>query len=227
MKTKTTFGIILIILASCGQVSNSSPQEQNSNPEIKANKEQSIGFKPPLNDNIVKTIKDYYQENFGKGARLEETIDDTLIYMTYYNIPKDSNDYEGFLISISIPLIKQQDLFGANPILEGDINNDGISDLVISVHTEGGGAGGNNWSQDIFAFIAENGIFKLVSVTPDIEFSGCDGIFRTEKILDNLIIGRSSCYGPMDARCCPSEDYKTKVIFEKGKLKFLSKSRLK
>ncbi len=178
---KTTIGLVLIVLASCGQFSNNSSQDNILNQKVEVTKESANEFK--LDKSIINTIKDYYQTNFGKDSRLEESISDTMIYMTYYNIPKNVDDYEGFLIGISIPLIKEQDLFGANPILDGDLNNDRNSDLLISVHTQGGGGGGNIWSQDLFAFISENGNYKLASVTPDFEISGCDGSFRAVKMV--------------------------------------------
>jgi hypothetical protein len=218
-----TIGLILIVLSSCGQFLNNSSQDNIINQKVEVTKESTNEFK--LDKTIINTIKDYYQTNFGKDSRLEESISDTMIYMTYYSIPKNDDDYEGFLISISIPLNKEQDLFGANSILEGDINNDGNSELLISVHTEGGGGGGNIWSQDIFSFISENGNYKLASITPDFEISGCDGSFRAKEIADNFVLGFSSCYGPDDPRCCPSEEYDVKVVFESGKLKYRSKSK--
>ncbi len=211
--------ILLTFLCSCGQVQNGTSKDKTTEQSIQNNNESKDVFK--LDKSIIKPIKDYYQTNFGegisgKGTRIDETISDSLIEIVYHD--KD-NEVEMGLIHIWIPIKKIPDLFAANAILEGDLNNDKISDLIISVHTEGGGAGGNNYSQDIFTFISENGTYKLNSVSPDSEFSICDGDFRAKRILDNLLIGTSSCYGPDDARCCPSLYYETKVAFENGKLK--------
>ncbi len=221
----TTLSILLILFGACGQLNGRSSNEQvNKSDTINA-----LGTRKGevIEKNIVQSIKDYYQINFGKGARLEETTNDTIIDLTYYNIPANDDDYDGFLIRIVIPLRKNQELFGAIPILEGDLNNDLRGDLAISVHTEGGGCGGNVWSQDIFVFINENGNHKLVNVASDGEVSGCNGSFRARKIENNFLIGHSSCYTENDARCCPSLHYEVKVAFTNSKLNYVSKRKIK
>jgi hypothetical protein len=220
-----TIVLILFFLACSVHSSSNIYKDDMINQSIELTKDPTNAFK--VDKNIINIIKNYYKNNYGEGARLEESISDTVIYMTYYNIPKNSDDYEGDLISITIPLINREDHSTPKPILFGDINNDRNSDLLISVQTYGGGGGGNIWWQDIFAFISENGNYKLACVTPDYEISGCAGSFIAEKILDNIVVGSSSCYGPDDPRCCPSEFYDVKVTFDNGKLKYRSKSKKK
>jgi len=221
MKNMTTIAMLLILLGSCGQLTDKSSKQVNQNEETNQVKDDK------LDKTVVQSIKDYYQINFGKGSRLKESTNDTIIELTYYNIPDKDDEHDGFLISITIPLTKNQELFSAIPILEGDLNKDQKNDLVISVHTEGGGGGGNVWSQDIFVFIYDNEKYKLVNVTSDRDVCGCNGNFRVRKIENNLIVGSSSCYAEDDARCCPSLHYETKVAFENNKLKYVSKIKMK
>lgn len=177
---------------------------------------------------ILNQIKNHYQTEYGKDSRLEETNSDSILNLVYYNIPKDTNDYAGFLIDIYIPKQVKMNLFAANPVLYGELNNDKTDDLVISVHTEGGGGGGNVSSQDLFVFQKIDRKYEITSITQDREISGCEsGIFRATEIKDGFLIGNSSCYKDDDPRCCPSLEYVTKVELNNKKLKFKSKTKIK
>jgi len=200
-----------LLLGACGQFSNKSPNQLNY---IKNDK---------LVMTIVQSIKNYYQITYGQSTRLEEFADDAAIKLTFYNIPEKDEENDGRIIMITIPLVKDQELYGAIPILEGDLNKDMKNDLVISVHTEYG----NSASQDIFIFINENEKYRLASVTSNQNVSGCMGYFWARKIENNLIVGNSSCFTGDDAICCPSLHYKTKVAFDNNGLKYVSKKRLK
>lgn len=200
----------VIYLIACGQNTNQQPD------------------KNIIDKEVLNQIKSHYQTEYGKGARLEETNSDSVLQLVYHNIPKDTNDYDGFLIDISIPKKVKMNLFAANPILYGDLNNDKIDDMVISVHTEGGGGGGNVWSQDLFVFQINNGKYEITSITPDGDISGCQsGTFRATEIKNGFLIGNSSCYKDEDPRCCPSLEYITKVELSNKNLKFNSKTKTK
>lgn len=196
----------------------SSACEQSKNPKS----EQTI-----IEKEVFKQIRDHYQNKFANGARLEEKSSDSVLQLIYFSIPKDSNDYDGFLIDISIPKKIKMRLFDAVPILFGDLNNDKIDDLIVTVHTEGGGGGGNVWSQDLFLFQKSGGKYQFISFTPDIDISGCQsGSFRAREIKDGFLFGNSSCYNDDDPRCCPSLEYITKVELSNKNLKFSSKTML-
>lgn len=196
-------------MGACGQLKNKSPKQLN---RIKNEK---------LDITVVQSIKDYYQSKYGEESRLEEFEDSAAIKLTFYNIPDKSEENEGLIIMITIPLIRDQELYGAIPILEGDLNKDLKNDLVISVHTEFG----NSASQDIFTFINEKDKYRLAAATSNRDVSGCMGSFWARKIENNFITGNSSCYSGDDALCCPSLHYKTKVAFDNNKLKYVSKKR--
>jgi hypothetical protein len=209
-----SFLLVILTIISC--------KNSNTNNDTQIHKNYS---KNKLDKKITDIIANYYQEKYGQGNRMEKIVNDSILEYTYYNIPKETDEYDGHLISILIP-IKNQNLFGSNSILHGDINNDNKDELIVTVHTEGGGTGGNIYSQDIFVFILKNNNYELVNVTGDNEISGCTGDFRISKIENNLIVGHSSCYTENDARCCPSEFFETKILFKNNKLKCGEKRKI-
>lgn len=175
---------------------------------------------------LLKGIKEYYSNKFKKNTRLEEANNDSTYQLVYYNIPNENDRVDRFLISILIPLKSNMNLLGSVPILVGDINNDNNADLVVIVHTEGGGNGGNVWAKDIFTFIKQTDGFKLIDVTDDHSISGCVGNFSAVRIENNKVIGTSSCYDDDDPRCCPSLKFDTEVYLKENKLNFHSKRRI-
>ncbi len=204
-----------------------------------------------LDKRVVQMIKEHYHLTYGEGTRLEESAEaaageetrleesaeaaagertrleesaeTAATELTYYHIPENDDEKEGRIVTITIPLTKGQELYGAVPILEGDLNRDRKSDLLVTVHTESG----NSASQDMFLFLNENETYRLATVADHQEISGCRGTFWARKIKDNLIEGNSSCYAADDAMCCPSLHYKTKVAFENNTLKVLPKKRIR
>lgn len=176
-----------------------------------------------LDRRVVQSVKEYYHLTYGEGTRLEESAEAAATELTYYHIPENEDEKEGVIVTITIPLTKGQELYGAIPILEGDLNNDRKDDLVVTVHTEFG----NSAAQDLFVFLNENETYRLATVADHREISGCRGIFWARKIKDNVIEGKSSCYAADDAVCCPSLHYRTKVAFENNTLKVLSKKRIR
>lgn len=211
MKTATLTIISFILLGACGQLKNMAPEQIN-----KVGQEQ-------LDRRVVQSVKEYYHLTYGEGTRLEESAEAAATELTYYHIPENEDEKEGVIVTITIPLTNERELFGAIPILEGDLNNDRKNDLVITVHTEFG----NSASQDLFVFLNENETYRLATVADHREISGCKGTFWARKIKRNLIVGKSSCYSAEDANCCPSLHYKTKVAFENNTLKVLSKKRMR
>jgi hypothetical protein len=211
--------LTFICFTACKQIEN----KQNIDFKIDTLKTVTEQIDVDVDNNIISEIKKYYKNKYGKDARLEEEVSDSTYEITYYNIPKDSTDFDGHLISIYIPK-KNAD----KAILRGDLNNDKIQDLVVNVATEGGGGGGNiSWS-DLFVFINRNDELFFTSVTNSYTICGCeDGFFNASKIENGYLIGESYCYGSNDARCCPSFHYLAKVRFEKNKFVFINKEKIK
>jgi len=160
-------------------------------------------------NNMIKAayplIKNYYEDIYSKGARTEETSTDSTGGIVYYNIPKNKDDYDGYLVDITIPQKIGINLYESNPILFGDLDHDNKEEMIMTVHTEGGGGGGNIASQDVFVFRKSNDSLEILCTVPDGSLCNCsDGMFRSKKIEKGLIIGISSCYKEDDGRCCPS-----------------------
>lgn len=225
--------ILLFLLGACGQLTDNTtnPIQQDIENIETENIETNIIAKSNgivLDKSIVQTIKDYYHDLYSKEGRLEEVNSDKEIRLSYYRIPSEDNEYlGGGLIDINIYLTDSQELYGAVPILEGDLNNDQKNDLVVTVHTEGGGMGASVWGQDIFVFTYTKGVYKLADIVGDGFVSGCRGTFRAHRIENNFIIGESICFTESDARCCPSSQYETKVALKEGKLNHVSKIFMK
>ena len=180
--------ILVYLFVSCGQ-----------NPgQLAADRNNMIKAAYPL-------IKNYYKDIYSKGARTEETNTDSTARIVYYNIPGNKDDYDGYLVDITIPKKTGINLYESNSILFGDLDHDNKEEMVMTVHTEGGGGGGNTASQDIFVFRRSNDSVQILCTVVDASLANCaDGMFRAKKIEKGLIIGMSSCYKEDDARCCPS-----------------------
>jgi hypothetical protein len=155
---------------------------------------------------------------------MEEKSTDSTFKMSFYNLTKDEDDYYDFLFSAQIPTQTSSNKSMGRSILKGDLNKDGIEDLVISVYTEGGGGGGNIGWDDIFIFLNKQGKPVLSSVNQSDQITGCSGggQFSVEKIVNGYLIGTSQCYTNDDSRCCPSLKYITKLHLKNEKLVFFS-----
>lgn len=168
---------------------------------------------------VFESIKEHYFMIYGQEGRFEEFSDSTAIRLTCYNIPNEDEENEGVIVTITIPLTGEKELYGAIPVLMGDLNKDKKEDLLITAHNEFG----NSASQDIFIFINEGDNYSLASVTDNRDLMDCRGYFRARKIVNNYIEGNSSCYSSDDAECCPSLHYETKLVFSDDSLRLVSK----
>ncbi len=175
----------------------------------------SVRQRNELTDSILAQIKNYYIGQFDQKTRLTEEITDSTIEWSFSSLPLNKGDYDGVLLSVYVPTAKNM-----RGVLEGDMNRDGRSDLVVSVHTEGGGGGGNMYWDDHFLFIgAEQNGYKLTDIKSDGEINGCGGGYLyPEKIEHGIIYGRADCYADEDGHCCPSLHYAVQIIYRNGEL---------
>ncbi|MCL7765047.1 hypothetical protein MPF19_16610 [Polaribacter sp. Z014] len=166
----------------------------------KITEEEFLNFKKK--SNYIKEIEAYDAKNsveFFGGKENEENIN-------YAPIATRINEQE----------------YGNNTILFGDLNGDHKRDCIISVFRS------NHYDEVTFfyVFINRGTTFKLEDVTNETEICGCKSnfwpnIFRYQKIEDGFLKGISTCHYN-DAHCCPSIYFKTKVKFIDGKLQFYS-----
>lgn len=129
---------------------------------------------------------------------------DNEVNINYHPLPTKINEQE----------------YGNNTILFGDLNGDNKRDCIISVFR----SNGYDEVTFFYVFINYDSTFKLVDVTNETVICGCkeEGWphrFRYQVIEDGFLKGISECHYK-DAHCCPSIYLKTKVVFLNGKLQF-------
>ncbi len=225
---KKVFSVIIIVAIytnGCGQ-----PIEERVNnvSEIKNTPSKKSIENSNIPDYVLRFIKTYYQREY-KGTKVDFSDSDTALEMLFSNIPTSNDDYDGFLIDVYIPKKEKIELYGA-AILFGDVDDDKLDDLIVGVHTEGGGTGGNGLhSTDLFVFLNNKGVYEFISMTPDREVAvnrkNGEGVFIPDKIQDGLLIGKSLLYQNDDPTCCPSLEQETKAKFSNNKLVFESKGK--
>ncbi|QXP70753.1 hypothetical protein H0I29_01260 [Polaribacter sp. R2A056_3_33] len=166
-------------------------------PEV-ITEEEFNNFKKKSNySNVIKAYDAKNSIAFFGGKKNEENI-------RYYPVATNINEQE----------------YGNNTILFGDLNGDDKRDCIISVFRA------NNYEEVTFfyVFINKGTTFKLEDVTNETEICGCKSnswpnSFRYQKIEDGFLKGLTVCHYN-DAHCCPSIYLKTKVKFTEGKLQF-------
>jgi hypothetical protein len=216
---RLVLSFVAILLLSCDPPEHKVNQEHNSTPP------KEIGF----DSSVLADIKGYYLKTYGQDTRMEEKSTDSTLELSFYNLTKDEDDYYDFLFSAQIPKQTSSNISMARSILKGDLNKDGIEDLVISIYTEGGGSGGNIGWDDIFIFLNKQGKPVLLSVNQSDQITGFSGDcqFFAEKIENGYLIGTSQCYTKDDSRCCPSLKYITKLQLKNEKLVFYNNANAK
>lgn len=192
--------LIFFFTNSCGQViKDENTSKSNDILEMK------------IDENIFNQILNHYSKDY-KNEKIEKEENDSLISISF--VSKDE-DFFTPLLTVYIPKKKKN-------YISGDLNKDGLNELLVSIETQGGGQGGNVWWNDIFVFLNVNNSYILSSFKKSPDLCGCkDGYFYPEKIENGVIKGKSSCYNwDIDAHCCPSLEFETIIKFDQGKLKF-------
>lgn len=84
----------------------------------------------------------------------------------------ENNSYNITSSSIYIPLTDSIKVMNFVPMTFGDLNNDGLLDCIIQIHSEGSfyGPGGNSYKRDLFVFINDKGNYKLERVINHTKF---------------------------------------------------------
>lgn len=105
----------------------------------------------------------------------------------------------------------------AKKIVFGDVNGDGIKDIVV-LYTLEGFDGGNNYGQYLAVFIKlKNG--KLKYITDDGVGGKNSRAVWLVSIKNNKILLNTKEYADSDGSCCPSIKRKTQYVLLKNKLK--------
>ncbi len=197
--------IFSLLIISCGQ--SPSTKESVSKDSLEISK-------------IISQIIDHYNKEYKGIAKLTQEKSDTAVEITYYNIPNKEDSSNNFLLTAYIPSVKKDYFLG-------DLDSDGIDELVLSVNTEGGGGGGNVWWNDIFLFKKVTDTFKLATSIESPKICGCEsGNFYPTKIENGILYGTSVCWDKNDAHCCPSLEYESTVKLKENQLVFQDKKKI-
>ncbi len=172
-----------------------------------------------LTDSMLVQIVTYYRKEYLKDSvNMQLSSSDTIMEVSFIDA---SHDSAGTLFVAYVSLAKH-----INPVVPGDMNGDGVADMLFSVCTQGGGTGGMGtcWF-DHFLFIAgAGGQYKLADVKNDGELLSGSGYFHPQQIDDKILTGIGNCYDNTDARCCPSIFYRVHVRLNDGQLKTIDKT---
>jgi hypothetical protein len=104
---------------------------------------------------------------------------------------------------------------GARKFVAGDLNHDGVSDLVVLYTIEGAG-GGNSYTQYLAVFVRLEE--KLTPTAHTVVGGKGYRAAHLEGIADNVISLTTLSYGPHDAMCCPSIKGSARFVLADGKL---------
>lgn len=209
--------LALCVCTACAQKPNEK-ESSNTTDTIEATtsieSEKSYNNKSAVIDEIIA----YYKANeISKEAgkiEMEKNMDGSVLMVSFYT----RDVYEGDtsivrLLNLNIPTDEKE-------YLRGDINNDGIEDMVITVNADGGGSA---WWNDIFTFLTKDGNETLKSKINSSEVCGCEsGYFTPSKIDGGQLAGESNCWDlkKEDAHCCPTLRYNTILVWNGEKFIF-------
>ncbi|RYZ33687.1 MAG: hypothetical protein EOP49_35530 [Sphingobacteriales bacterium] len=169
-----------------------------------------------LTDDMLEHMTAHYRAQYGEDSIAMHTRrSDTLLELIFADTTGPEDSYHGALFVAYISLVTDID-----PILYGDVNGDGKPDLLVSVHTEGGGGAGNVWWSDHFLFpAAGDDRYTLADVISDGDITDGVGYFYPKSISNQTISGIANGYGDDDGHCCPSLYYQVQVRFTGNSLK--------
>lgn len=215
----TKLFLCLVLLISCRQSPNQKNENKTNEANIKPATTEVTTDSKYIDDYIINTIIEYYKDS---TTRMETEETDSSLSIVFYHIPtshEDSLIWEvSYELEVGISKLRKDYIFG-------DLDKDGIPDLIADIG--GNNSGSGSWNE-LFVFFSKNGRYELASVTPSSKICGCTvGDFYPEKIQEGLIFGESICWAENDAHCCPTLHYSTTVTIDKKQLKFSSKKETK
>jgi len=217
MNKLVLFVLIILLCCSCGDQANNT----NKNPPATSAINNQFIDKEIVNQ-IIEGCKQEYRKN-----RIDKSIDSIQIEYSDTSVEvkflfKEDSDYS----NVGVAYISKM----RNDYLHGDLDRDGVDEIICCVSWEGGGS---SWWNDILLFKQTKNAYKLIAFQQSPNLCGCKegtneggsygGNFYPEKIENGIVIGKSICWTKNDAHCCPSLKFNTTVKFEKNQLVFNSK----
>ncbi len=226
---KILFGIyILFALGSCSpsvkepnsmantdSAKNIKPDPQSS---IKANTQKIIDAKKTFYDDLIRVILkdiDYPIDELPKTFEPRKIVEtDQSITITFETKDPESSPY-GFSI----------DIVGA---ITGDINNDGLDDVVFNVITSNPN-GGNAQFDHLVPCLAIKDRYVVAGAYSGINLKlgvGLESYLTASAIKDGLVYGTFAVHDEDDPHCCPSQKYAVVLKYERDKLVVVGGERI-
>lgn len=210
----------------------SKPNGSNSKPFflLISNSSKNTEYaKVEFNDDNLNDILNYYQEqanseNGGKYAKFEDEFSKEFGQIRTYRHTPDEEEIEDYrLFTIYLPQKKDMNL------IYGDLNNDNLQDLVVSISVEGPGSGRLNSYSEVFVYLNKNNKLTLIENAGDNFVCKCKfiGFIYATKIENGYLICDTYCCTENDSYAEPSLKYLTKFKLTKNKLVYDSQHKVK
>lgn len=225
--------LVIISFISCKQNENSVDNSIKSSDIIKKTEVVKItntNVSLLFDKTVINTVKEYYMKEYIKEIKknemvFEEEATDSSYVLNYIPIEEGEREIMG-MRCIIIPKITSFD----KSAVFGDLNNDNLEDLVLTVKSEGPGTLN---SSNFFVFLNQNNKLDLKGVTSDYEIltstnakefeNRGKGYFAIKEINNGFLIGITSLYkDDSEPNCCPSLNFVTKTKLSGKKLIFYS-----
>jgi hypothetical protein len=142
----------------------------------------------------------------------------TLLYFSSSTALAQNADNETInkFISTQASRERGEEYEAARKVVEGDLNRDGVSDVVV-LYTIEGQDGTNNYVQYLAAFVRKNGALMPV---PHTSVGGKNYRSVELEFINKGVIALATLkYAKKDPSCCPSKKGLASYMLVKGKLK--------
>jgi hypothetical protein len=169
-----------------------------------------------MDESILNMMVDHYK-NKNPKSRMHRADNDSSINLSFTYLKKRQDDDGLPYLYVTISKIRKS-------YLSGDLNTDGVPDLVGLPKLSQGGA---SYWQDLFVLLYLKGNFEPVQVISAMDLARCtgnsyNGNFVPREISENMIKGTTRCYTDDDAECCPSVKLEASYKLDEKKLKFVA-----
>lgn len=214
MKNTILLGLLLLSFA-CKET----PKNDANNQEETTTKKSAVNIKTLIaDDSLYADIETYYINKFSDQIVDKQKTDDG------FELTFSKSD--GSIASMIYISEKPKTDFIDKTRISGDLNNDKIADVIITIHTEGEGTGANSGHNDLFLYEGGAYGYSIVNVFPNTALSDCNdkSYFAADTIINNQLIGLSDCFQEGDAGCCPSLHFKTTLALKGDNLEIVNKT---